>query len=252
MQWKESARGVRSGFTLMELLVVVAIIAILAAMLLPALSRAKDQANRITCVNNLKQLVYSALMYADDNEDQLPPRRSTPNHWVNRLKEYYAGTGANVAQTNNVNYGANRIVECPKGHFLEQTPHSYLMNGFNDYFESTLTQEEYNNIYLQWMWPYGMRVGAIPEPTETILFGEKLASSYHVHMDFSQGDGGNDLEEVDHGRHNAGKGPSSGVSNYSFIDGSVRSLRYGSSLSPVNLWALVEQYRRQPLAPTGQ
>ena len=37
-------------------------------------------------------------MYADDNEDQLPPRRSTPNHWVNRLKEYYGGTG--ITDTN--------------------------------------------------------------------------------------------------------------------------------------------------------
>ena len=65
-------KGNRLAFTLIELLVVIAIIAILAALLLPALAASKAKAQRIACVNNLKQVSLGLRMWSDDNADKYP------------------------------------------------------------------------------------------------------------------------------------------------------------------------------------
>ena len=90
------------GFTLIELVVVIAIIAILAAMLLPALSRAKLKAQGIYCMNNHRSLMLAWRMYVDDNQDQLPyasELRNTTNGtigaWITGTLDFNPGNRSN-------------------------------------------------------------------------------------------------------------------------------------------------------------
>src|SRR5262245_20016614 len=75
------------GFTLTELLVVIALIAILASLLLPALGKAKQKAQGIACLNHLKQLQFAWFLY-DDDHHKLPPNlgeafpQTTDNTWA--------------------------------------------------------------------------------------------------------------------------------------------------------------------------
>jgi prepilin-type N-terminal cleavage/methylation domain-containing protein len=71
-RWDRISQGRRTAFTLIELLVVIAIIGVLASMLLPALGKAKEQGNRARCISNMKQILLTTLMYANDFEDKMP------------------------------------------------------------------------------------------------------------------------------------------------------------------------------------
>jgi prepilin-type N-terminal cleavage/methylation domain-containing protein/prepilin-type processing-associated H-X9-DG protein len=210
----------RHGFTLIELLVVIAIIAILAAMLLPALSSSKRSAQRIVCLNHLKQLAVATVMYATDNESYYPSSNST-NKWPEATRPGYQDL---------------RLLACPNDQSVapiafsdasaDAAPRSYLFNAWTDYFD-LLPQPVLHEI---------MPDAVIQEPSETILFGEKQEEQGDFVMDLRTG---NEITVLEQTRHE-------GRANYAFADGSVRPLAFGQCLRPINLWAVTDDLRRNP------
>ncbi len=184
----------KRAFTLIELLVVIAIIAILAALLLPALSRGKQKAKAITCLNNLKQVGISSILYAGDYDDQLPESQHQHDSWVLTLQPYLAGTN---------------LHRCPVDS-NRQRQFSYAINDF-------LTAHPYGANTLNFS-----KFSSIPAIAQTIYMGE-CADAYEGADHFHFADGGYTsvyfAAQVAVTRHGS-------AANYLFADGHVEGLKW--------------------------
>jgi len=226
------------AFTLIELLVVIAIIGILAAMLLPALSRAKESGKRIDCLNNLRQLGIALRLNVDENHGVYPIRTSK-GHWPQQLYDDY---GRNLDllvcptdgpktpptwETDTVNYPA------------DAAPRSYMINGWNDYFSEALkvTSSEWSTFETA-MFASQMSENTVRFSSDTIAFGEKRNDANDYYMDILE-NGGNDFTGIAEQSRHGGSGPGLGSgSNYAMVDGSARFIKFPSSLDPLNLWCV--------------
>jgi len=175
----------RKGFTLVELLVVIAIIALLMGILMPALARVRQLAFRMTCGTNLSGIGKAMLLYANDNDDELPkaggrtntwlPGGLTAARWAAPLRQVAYGITNNVG-TVTVSSNFYLLVK-----YAEVTPKQFVCKGESDTREFTLaeitgTTGTTGTMTLTDVWDFG------PGGTATPTYG---FCSYSYHHPFS-------------------------------------------------------------------
>jgi prepilin-type N-terminal cleavage/methylation domain-containing protein/prepilin-type processing-associated H-X9-DG protein len=236
----------RRAFTLIELLVTIAIIGILAAMLLPSLTRSKGKATRVSCVNNERQLAMAYQMYVNENDGFVPPQ-SREMRWPTRIYDGYKSTRLLLCPNDSPDAATWKNGD-PSLCAPDHAARSYFVNGWNDYYKEILDAATWD-VFIYGSYPKSIKANAVPRHSDTVLFGEKLTVKEDFYMDLLEqelgGALGNDLFRMERSRH-GGSGQSNspgGGSNYAMLDGSVHYIKFSDILWPENLWAVVPANR---------
>lgn len=193
---RPSQRTVAAGFTLVEMLVVTAVIGILAALVLPALTRARARADAIACLNNTRQLGLAVLLYVDDHDGSLPynmvlygtGQRSNLNWANNVMTRDLSSDNTNVDTLTQASLGAylshnTAVYHCPADQSMSAMQlaagwnhriRSYSMNGMigNPGEPSVTGGNASNPTYRQFL-----KLAQIPRPSEIIVFLDEQPDS---------------------------------------------------------------------------
>ena len=231
-------RKSREGFTLIELLIVVAIIAILAAMLLPALSKARQAAYATMCQNNASQISKGFIMYAGDYQDWMLPYNSNQvNIWLYPANLYMyvqgkIGRGDNFFTVTDP-IAQNNVWWCPVhlntgvvGTSSYEKTTRYAM--FISYgYSKTFVRDGANGLRA------GVKITQIKRPSEMLMIGE-ACSQYNKPISgyfYISGENGNGVA-----RH-ANNIPNLRTGNMTagFVDGGVRPIRI-NTYKPNKVW----------------
>ena len=229
-----SVRSVGFRFTLIELLVVIAIIAILAAMLLPALSSARRSAQTSACSANLKQIGLALHMYANENDDWLPPGQTKIKGSDGKLKNdatMYSILAPSSGAPYGISYNKNNQVgtyNCPaesrkfgsysKGEFqYTHYAHNILIFGSSGTGKS-------GSLYRNMVFKLGQF--PMPEEAKAVSDNANIKSpnfSYPNAISYRHGAGG-DTREVVGNSSDWDLIPSGAATNMMFLDGHVETL----------------------------
>jgi len=212
----------RKGFTLIELLVVVAIIAILAAMLLPALSKAREKARQAACLNNLKQYGMAVMFYIEDNDDRMPIHGGSKGIWCTYLYPYLKNGNGVMNDVNEPRMVAG--LNCPSNRYYYSstgivTKASYTQDTPNYVFNDALNGAR-----------WGLRKCSKPSQRAVLADGNRITGhNYYCMVQGSASDFGTNYIGAIYMVHN-------GFANMLWADGHCSSVTVGDVRANYSVW----------------